>query len=139
MNLKKMITPSLLALGLAAGLTACSPKETVKSVAQVEHIKPELGAFGIATDLMDTSVKPGDNFFMYVNGGWMKTVEIPADKSNYGSFTALHDRSVKQVKAIIEDASTTKSKKGSAEQKIGDLYAAFMDMEAIEAAGMNAD
>ena len=135
MNLKKMIAPSLLALGLAAGLTACSPKETVQSVA-MEHIKPELGEFGIATDLMDTSVKPGDNFFMYVNGGWMKTTEIPADKSNYGSFTALHDRSVKQVKAIIEDASKTKSKKGSAEQKIGDLYAAFMDMEAIEAAGM---
>ncbi len=136
MKLRHIMAPSLLALGLAAGLSACSEKETTKTIAQVEHIPAELGDFGIATSLMDTSIKPGDNFFMYVNGGWMKTTEIPADKSNYGSFTALADRSEARVKAIIEDASKTKSEKGSAEQKIGDLYASFMDMDTIEANGL---
>ena len=136
MKLKTLITPSLLALGLAAGLTACSPKEASQEAVQVVAQNPELGTFGIATNYIDDTVKPGDNFFKYVNGGWIKNTEIPADKSNYGSFTVLADRSESQVKAIIEDASKMTAKKGTAEQKIGDLYAAFMDMESIEANGL---
>ncbi|MBL4871315.1 MAG: M13 family metallopeptidase [Robiginitomaculum sp.] len=138
MKLKYIITPSLLVLGLAAGLTACSPKDTKTAVVEAVVQKPELGSFGIATNYIDDTVKPGDNFFKYVNGGWIKNTEIPADKSNYGSFTVLADRSETQVKAIIEDASNTRSKMGTPEQKIGDLYAAFMDTDAIDAAGIGA-
>ncbi|PHR61544.1 MAG: peptidase M13 [Robiginitomaculum sp.] len=139
MKLKHLIVPSLFALGIATGLSACQPKDganTPEISTVVDVQKPELGSFGIATAYMDLSVKPGDNFFLYVNGTWLKETEIPADKSNYGSFTALADRSEAQVRAIIEDSAKMKSAKGSNEQKIGDLYASFMDTDAIQANGL---
>jgi len=136
MPLKKLIVPSMLALGLAAGLNACGTKEATKTEA-VQTVKTaELGAFGVATDSMDLSVKPGDDFFRYVNGGWLDKTEIPADKSNYGSFGMLGDRSTDQVKAIIEDLAAQDNKSGSVEQKIGDLYGAFMDTDTINAKGL---
>ncbi len=139
MKMRNLIVPSILALTLGAGLNACGAKDTatkevvkaVKTVAQ----KPELGSFGIAVNYIDQSVKPGDDFFQHVNGLWLKNTEIPADKSRYGSFNALADRSEARVKAIIEEASKTSAAKGSPEQKIGDLYAAYMDQDAIEANG----
>lgn len=54
---------------------------------------------------MDTSVKPGDNFDRFVNGTWAKNNKIPADKASYGAFDMLYDKSQKDVKAIIEEAS----------------------------------
>jgi len=136
MSFKKIITPSLLVLGLAAGLTACGSKDETKTAVEQTIKTAELGAFGIATEYMDLSVKPGDDFFRYVNGGWLEKTEIPADKSNYGSFGMLADRSTDQVKAIIEDLAKQDNQAGSVEQKIGDLYAAFMDTDTIEAKGM---
>ncbi len=136
MPLNKLIVPSLMALGLATGLSACGEKaSTPTETAQVQ--KPVLGTFGVALENMDKTVKPGDNFFYYVNGTWLNNTEIPADRSSYGSFSILRDRSEAQVKAIIEDLSKTTNKAGSIEQKIGDLYAAFMDTETIEAKGLN--
>ncbi len=135
MPLNKLIVPSLLALGLAAGLSACGQKTSAPTeTAQVQS--PVLGTFGVALENMDKTVKPGDNFFYYVNGTWLDNTEIPAEKSNYGSFTMLHDQSVKDVQAIIQDMASAKSAKGSNEQKIGDLYAAFMDTDKIEALGI---
>ena len=139
MSIKKLIAPTLLALGLAAGLTACQPKEggadASHKIAEVAPIAV-LGSYGIELKNMDQAVKPGDNFFKYVNGTWLKNTEIPADKSNYGSFGMLHDQSVKDVQAIIQDMAKAKAAKGSNEQKIGDLYAAFMDTDKIEALGI---
>ncbi|MCF6221827.1 MAG: M13 family metallopeptidase [Robiginitomaculum sp.] len=135
MPLNKLIVPSLLALGLAAGLSACGQKTSAPTeTSRVQS--PVLGTFGVALENMDKTVKPGDNFFYYVNGTWLNNTEIPADKSNYGSFTMLHDQSVKDVQAIIQDMAKAKSAKGSNEQKIGDLYAAFMDTDKIEALGI---
>ena len=136
MSFKKIIAPSLLALGLAAGLTACGTKDETKAQAEQIVKTAELGAFGIATENMDLSVKPGDDFFRYVNGGWLEKTEIPADKSAYGSFSLLGDRSTDQVKAIIEDLAADDNKAGSVEQKIGDLYASFMDTGTIESKGL---
>lgn len=135
MPLNKLIVPSLLALGLATGLSACG--EITTTVPEAVQVKTaELGTFGVELANIDMSVKPGDNFFKYVNGNWLKNTEIPADKSNYGSFNILGDRSESQVKAIIEDLAASTSAAGSVEQKIGDLYAAFMDTDTIEAKGM---
>jgi len=142
MTLKYLLAPSLVALTLS--LAACNNAGTDsgnKDTAKVETVtaknaKPVLGAYGIATDNMDTSVKPGDNFFKYVNGTWLKNTEIPADKSSYGSFTELRDLSDERVKVIIEEAAAKDAAPGSEEQKIGDFYAAFMDMDAINAAGL---
>ena len=141
MTLKHIIVPSLMVLALAA----CSPKTTsetsetntvVKTEQTVVNTKPELGAFGIDLAAMDKSVKPGDNFFEYVNGTWLANTEIPADKSRYGSFDSLRDRSDDNVKVIIEAAAAKNAPVGSEEQKIGDFYAAFMDTDTIESKGM---
>ncbi len=139
MPLKKYIVPSLLALTIAA----CSPSETkstenseLKTEAIAEVNSAELGSFGIDLDSMKAEVKPGDDFFAYVNGAWIDGTEIPADKSRYGSFDMLRDRSDERVRAIIEASAGKSAAKGSEEQKIGDFYASFMDMEAIEAAGL---
>jgi len=135
MPLNKLIVPSLLALGLATGLSACGSKST--TVTEAVQVKTaELGTFGIEIANMDKSVKPGDDFFKYVNGTWLKNTEIPDDKSNFGSFNILGDRSEAQVKAIIQDMAAAQSAAGSDEQKIGDLYAAFMDTETIEKNGL---
>ncbi len=135
MPLNKLIIPSLMALGLASGLTSCT-KETIPSETETQIASAELGTFGIALENMDKTVKPGDNFFYYVNGTWLKNTEIPADKSSYGAFSILADRSQEQIKAIINELSEMTSEAGSVEQKIGDLYAAFMDTDTINAKGL---
>lgn len=84
---------------------------------------------------MDNSVNPGDNFFMYVNGSWIKNAKIPDDQSTWGSFTQLYEENQKKLKAILEEASTKNNPKGSAEQKVGDFYASGMDTITIEKVG----
>ena len=83
---------------------------------------------GINTQYMDTSVKPGDDFFMYVNGTWIAETEIPADKASYGGFRILRDEAQDDVKVIIEASATGDFAKGTDEQKVGDLYKSYMDM-----------
>lgn len=84
---------------------------------------------GVIKENMDTSVNPGNNFTKYVNGSWMKSTKIPADKSSYGTMTILRDESEDDVKVIIEEAASGNFQKGSDEQKLGDLYASFMDSD----------
>ncbi|MCF6131650.1 M13 family metallopeptidase [Flavobacterium wongokense] len=91
---------------------------------------------GINKKNMDTKVKPGDNFANYVNGTWLKTMKIPADKASYGAFDLLYDQSQKDVKAIIEEAAKSNASDGSDEQKIGDFYASFMDRKGRNAKGI---
>jgi putative endopeptidase len=85
---------------------------------------------------MDTSVHPGDDFFLYANGGWMKQTKIPDDQSGWGSFYTLYEENLKKMHEILEEVSKKKDHpKGSAEQKVGDFYASGMDTVAIEKAG----
>ena len=91
---------------------------------------------GVALENMDTSVRPGDDFFSYVNGRWLAETEIPADKGSYGGFSVLRDQALEAVRAIIEEAATGKFPKGSDEQKVGDLYKSYMDMETRNAKGV---
>jgi len=135
MPLNKLIVPSLLALGLATGLSACGDKTaTVPEAVQVKTAV--LGTFGLELANMDKTVKPGDDFFQYMNGTWLKNTEIPADKSSSGSFSVLADQSEARVKSIIEDLAQQDNKVGSVEQKIGDLFSAFMDTDTIEKKGL---
>ncbi len=85
---------------------------------------------------MDSITKPGDNFFTYANGGWMKTTSIPDDQSGWGSFYTLYEDNQKNLKGIIEDAAKSNSAAGSIEQKVGDFYTSGMDTIAIEKKGM---
>ncbi len=137
MTLKYILGASCLALTLS--LAACQPSADSNTNAPASQAAPQtakLGSFGVALENMDKSVKPGDNFFQYVNGTWLDNTEIPADKSNYGSFNILADLSSERVRGIIEAASATSAPEGSEEQKIGDFYAAYMDVDAINAAGL---
>jgi putative endopeptidase len=92
---------------------------------------------GIEFTNMDSSVRPQDDFFRYVNGTWLETTEIPADRTNTGVFMDLRDKAREDVNAIIEDvASTTEITPGSDEQKVADLYNSFMDSERLDQLGM---
>ena len=91
---------------------------------------------GITKKNMDTIAKPGDNFQEYVNGTWLKTNKIPADKSSYGSFDMLYDQSQKDVKIIIEEASKGSFANGTDQQKIGDYYASYMNRKERDAKGI---
>lgn len=85
---------------------------------------------------MDTTVQPGDNFFMYANGTWVKNSVIPDDQSGWGSFYTLYDENLKKLRTILDEVSAkTDHKPGSLEQKVGDFYASGMDTVAIEKAG----
>jgi len=112
-----------LALCLALSLCAASAQQ-----AAPQH--------GIAVSHMDTSINPGDDFFRYTNGEWLKTTELPADRGRIGVFSALDDLSNKRVVGIIEELSKSDAKPGSNDRKIADLYNSYMDEKAIEDAGI---
>jgi putative endopeptidase len=84
---------------------------------------------------MDRSVAPGDDFYAYVNGAWLKATSIPPDKAAYGVGSMLADETRKRTVALIQDASSGSSPSPDA-RKIGDFYASFMDEAGIEAKGI---
>ncbi len=124
----KKLTISAAALLLVA---ACGQPAEEQQVAE----QPKELRSGIGLDGMDPNVRPGDDFFAYVNGTWVESTEIPADKARYGTFDILRDESQENVKAIIEESATGDFAKGTDEQKVGDLYRSFMDMDSRDARG----
>lgn len=89
---------------------------------------------GIDIAGMDKSVAPGDDFFMYANGDWYKTAEIPADRSSYGAFDAIFDVVQKRTEGLIEQAGKSKDPES---QAIANYYKAYLDTEAIEKLGLS--
>jgi putative endopeptidase len=83
---------------------------------------------------MDPSVLPGDDFFLYVNGGWIQTAIIPDDKSAVGTTTTLRDESDAIVQKLIEQS--TKAATGTVERKVGDYYSAYLDTDTINQHGL---
>ena len=137
---------SLLAASVAVavlGLSACSkPTDTTQSAdapdatQSVSKGAPELGSFGIELDARDLSVKPGDDFFMYAGGTWYNNFEMPSDKTRYGAFSKLADRSEEQVKAIIDELAGGTNLTGEAKM-VADFYAAYMDETRINELGIS--
>ena len=113
-------------------LAACGQEPATEAVSEATAAPRS----GIDTSYLDASVRPGDDFFAYVNGKWVQDTEMPADKSRYGSFDILRDESQDHVKAIIEMSATGDFAKGSDEQKVGDLYKSYLNMEARDAHGV---
>jgi putative endopeptidase len=91
---------------------------------------------GLITGNMDTTVNPGDNFFSYVNGTWVKNTPIPADKAAYSISHILVDKAQEDVKEIIESSAAGNFPDGSDEQKVGDFYGAYMDMKTRDSIGI---
>jgi putative endopeptidase len=98
--------------------------------------KPVLGNFGFDMAGRDMAVRPGDDFFRYGGGTWMKNNQIPADRSRWGAFDQLGAKAEADVRAIIDELAAKTAEPGTIEQKIGDYYRAFMNTDAIEAAGL---
>ena len=98
--------------------------------------KPAIGDFGLDLSTRDLKVRPGDDFFAYANGGWYGRFNIPTDKLSFGPFDRLNELSNERVQGIIEQAAAAHAAPGTPEQQIGDYYAAYMDVEAIEANGL---
>jgi len=95
------------------------------------------GRSGVDRSGFDTSVRPQDDFFRYVNGGWIARAEIPADRPIYGSFLVLREQSESNLRAIIEElAAKTDSPDGSDARKIGFLYSSFMDQARADRLGL---
>ena len=97
---------------------------------------PAKPAHGIAVDHIDRSVQPGDDFYHYANGAWIKKTVIPPDRPGVGVFTALSDLTNKRTAALIEEAAKAKAPSGSSTAKIADLYNSYMDEAGIEAKGL---
>src|SRR5271156_2481857 len=91
---------------------------------------------GIAVANMDRSVKPGDDFYDYANGDWIKRTELPPDRARIGVFTKLADLSNKRTAALIEELAKSNAPAGSGARKNADLYNSYMNEAAIEAAGL---
>lgn len=90
---------------------------------------------GVEQDKFDTSVAPGDDFYRHVNGRWLDSTPIPADKSNYGAFTILDDEAQANLRQLIEEAAATDAAPGSDTQKVGGFYTSFMDEPRLEQLG----
>jgi putative endopeptidase len=97
-------------------------------------IQPMVLKSGIDLSHIDPTFAPGDDLYRYLNGGWLKSHQIPADRASDGVAYALHDEAEARVREIIEGAHRNKDD-GAEAQKIGDLYLSFMDTAAIEKLG----
>lgn len=86
---------------------------------------------------MDTSVRPQDNFYEYVNGNWMKKTQIPSDKASWGSFQMLREETAKQCLTILDDLLKTNPEKGSEAEKIKNLYQNYIDWNARNKNGLS--
>ena len=117
----------MLSLATASLLAVCVP-------ASVDAAKPVYGDWGYDTSAMDRSVKPGDDFWAYVNGSWDKKTQIAADRASAGPFVTLSDDAERDVRQIVESLGNSQNR-DLLSQQVGDYYAGFMDTAAIEAAG----
>ena len=112
----------------AASILAVTP-------ATARNGQPTFAPWGVDLTAMDASVKPGDNFFQYVNGAWSKRTEIAPDRTFVGIDSVLNDQIEKDVRSIVEDMAKDPSANGHLGQQIGDLYASWMDEDAVERLG----
>jgi len=122
MSIRKF-TPSLLICALLTSLSFAQQTST-----------PE--THGIDVGNMDRSVKPGDNWFEYCNGDWLKRTTIPADRASVGVFSTLFDLATQRTNDLIEEVAKSNPAAGSEDRKIADLYHSYMDEATIEAKGL---
>ncbi len=98
---------------------------------------PVFGDWGVPLSTLDASVRPGDDFFEFANGGWLATAEIPPHRSRAGVLSSLRDTARAQVAEIIAELQTRPLAPGSDEQRIRDLYQSFVDLGRVEALGFS--
>lgn len=132
--MQKQMSVVLLAAAIAV-VAGCSKSDDEARAARFAVPKPAIGTWGFDIAGMDTSVKPGDDFYRYANGQWLATNQIPADLTTWGSFTKLDVDTEVQVHAILEELQAG-AQAGSPEQKVHDFYRSYLDVDAIEKGGL---
>lgn len=136
---KNLVFTIIAILGLAACVGSGpthSKNAGVEAAGKLSPADKLTQVLGFDTKDLDTSVRAQDDFFRHVNGGWLDRTEIPADRSNYGSFSELRDMSEATQREIIEEAASKPQQPGTDAQRIGDFYTVFMDESAIEKKGI---
>jgi putative endopeptidase len=127
---------ALAALVAASGVLNGAPNSALAAGPsdQVSAERPgaAYGRWGFDGSGIDPAVRPGDDFFDYVNGAWLARTAIPADKSRFGMFDGLTDQTQEQVRAIVSEAAASGAAPATNAGKIGGLYNAFMDEGRIE-------
>jgi putative endopeptidase len=138
----------ILAAAIACACTACSqqspdssaPASAASAAKAATAAAPAPAGtapdLGIDLSYIDKSVKPGDNFFEYANGDWLKSARIPADRSGIGAFYDVFKLTERHTADLIRNAGKDNPAAGSNARKIADYYAAYMDTAAIDKAGL---
>jgi putative endopeptidase len=129
-----MKRPILIIAASLIALTACNRNATNESGGQQQAQGTQSG---IDKSLMDTSVKPGDDFDKYANGAWEKSAEIPQDKSSISVFSAINDRAEERKAELIDGIVKSNPAAGTDEARIANYYKAFTDTGAIEKRGLS--
>ncbi|MDG5747902.1 M13 family metallopeptidase [Qipengyuania sp. XHP0207] len=128
---------SALALGLATPALADDHTEATMAEAKDESPTMSFGEWGFDTSYLSSDIDPGDDFFAYANQAWIDANPLPADKARFGAFDLLAEKSTYDVKAVVDElVSKPASELTSNEKRIVDAYNAFLDTDAIEAAGL---
>ena len=128
-------TPTAAKVPDAAATTAAAPSTAAATAAPSTAAAPSSGK-GIDTAGLDRSVAPGDDFFGFANGTWMKTTEIPPDRGAWGAGSILGEQTAKRAADLITDPARANAPEGSEARKVGDTYATFMDEATIESKGL---
>src|SRR4051812_21610515 len=130
--LRCVATALLVALAAGPSCKNSAPEVRPQAASSSEGAK----ATGIDLAGIDKSVAPGDDFFAYANGTWLKSTEIPADRSTWGSGEMLAEMTGKRTSDLIAEAARSQAPKGSDAAKVGDYYASYMDEDGIESKGL---
>lgn len=135
MTVRSIALAAASALALTAATPALADHHEASSETETQSGAAEIGNWGIDLDGRNLAVDPGDDFYEYAGGTWMANTEMPGDRSRYGSFDMLRERSERQVHAILNDLAADPEAAGPTGQMVGDFYGAWMDEDAIEARG----
>ena len=130
----RKIIPVILAIGsMQAGAIALANPAT--PAAAGAHA-PAFGAWGFDLAALDKSVQPGDDFFRYANGSWIKNTAVPADRSRWGTFDALIAKAETDLKSIVDGLVAAPPAAGTDARRVADFYEAYVDTASIESAGL---
>jgi putative endopeptidase len=134
MTRRAMGASGLALLAGCASHTAAAP--TTAAATAPPRPAPQIGAWGVDLAARDTSIKPGDDFFKHANGTWLANTQIPPDRSRWGSFDILRDKSDRDTRAIIEEIAHNGGAPGSNNQKVADYYNSYVDQDHITSLGL---
>jgi putative endopeptidase len=136
-NIGFLAFAGMIALNSCATKTATPSETPATSVETPKEITKETPEKGLDLSTFDKSVRPQDDFYNFVNGTWMKTAKIPADKSTWGSFNKLAEDTDNNSMTILNSLLNDKFAAGSEGKKIQDLYATYMDINKRNADGIS--